>query len=423
MYTLAIDLGASFLKFGLFRSGNEAPLRSQRAIFPAFIDTSGKKREVLTSEILKLVDEGIEQLSSDITDPIDFLISTQMQGFVLVDPASGKSASHFISWQDLRNTSDWDEIQSCLGEDRLQAIGREIKPGHAVTTLFAMKKAGENLNGLMPVSLGDFVAWHLTGACPQMHTSNASSFGCWELSKSQWLTSFISDLGLEKVHWPDAADRLMPLEFGNKRRYLGTYGDFQASLLGAGLKDTESLSANIATGSQVSRLCLSLPSTFSCQIRPYFNGQYLKTVTHLPAGRALNVLLKPHLAMEHLSLDDVFAKVDSDPLLLSDLDVNLNLFPTSIGNAGAINNIREDNWSSQNLLRACLTRVAQNIALCRESVDQERQCQRILASGGMLTKSRFLQERLAEACRLPLELTAEHNDSLIGLQRLAKSFQ
>ena len=51
------------------------------------------------------------------------------------------------------------------------------------------------------------------------------------------------------------------------------------------------LSINISTGSQVSRRTDRLEPG-EVQTRAYFHGDLLQTITHLPAGRSLNVLVR-----------------------------------------------------------------------------------------------------------------------------------
>jgi sugar (pentulose or hexulose) kinase len=63
-------------------------------------------------------------------------------------------------------------------------------------------------------------------------------------------------------------------------------GDQQASLFGAGLT-SDKLVVNIGTGGQVAGLQGQFETDGNYQIRPYFNGEKIRTITHLPSGRAL----------------------------------------------------------------------------------------------------------------------------------------
>jgi FGGY family of carbohydrate kinases, N-terminal domain len=422
MYTLAIDLGASFIKFGLFRQLDGKLLLSSRSAFPGFNDCFGQRREVSTHAIIDIVKEGIQKITASIQERVDLLFSTQMQGFVLVDPLSHEPLTNFISWQDLRSCFYWNEIDQFLDEPLLSSIGRELKPGHAITTLYALKKAGDLPTRSIILSLGDYIALKITGRVPTLHSTNASSFGCWEIRNNQWAKSFINALGLGDVQFPEAASQLQAIEYDHRRRFLGCWGDFQVSLLGAGLESPNVCSINIATGSQVSRICSEVPEEFSCQIRPYFNQTFLKTVTHLPAGRAINFILKPFLAAEQIDLEQAFESVDKDRDCRTNLEVNLNVFPTSLGYGGAIGNIREDNLSSKNILLACIDTISSNCERGRELVDANHECTRILGSGGILTKCRRLQDSLSRGLNLPIEFADDPEDALTGLLKISRFY-
>jgi hypothetical protein len=64
-------------------------------------------------------------------------------------------------------------------------------------------------------------------------------------------------------------------------------GDQQAALSGVGLTADE-VSVNLATGCQVSIRTDQLEFRRGLQTRPFFDGDFLVTKTHLPAGRVLS---------------------------------------------------------------------------------------------------------------------------------------
>src|SRR5262249_48344847 len=113
-----------------------------------------------------------------------------------------------------------------------------------------------------------------------------------------WHREAFAALGLDRLAWPrieraHAALGMLRADYAaatNARIpcYAGI-GDHQCALLGVGLDERE-LSINVSTGSQVSRLARSaLAGEF--QVRQYFDGLLLETITHLPAGRSLDALL------------------------------------------------------------------------------------------------------------------------------------
>ena len=67
-------------------------------------------------------------------------------------------------------------------------------------------------------------------------------------------------------------------------------GDYQCSQAGALLEPGE-LSVNISTGSAVIQFAEGREFG-DFQTRPWFDGRHLKTITHIPGGRALNALVR-----------------------------------------------------------------------------------------------------------------------------------
>lgn len=415
MFTLAVDLGASFIKAGLFDKKSKQLLISRRDPFPPFLETLGLEREVPLQPILEIVDRQIKDLLGSVSQAVDLWISNQMQGFVLVDPVSKEASGNFISWQDQRSLSVWKEIEGIYTPAILKSIGNELRVGHAATTLFAMNKKKNVLTGLMPISLGDFLVMHLTGEMGEIHETNASGFGCLSLKNSNWDEQLIKNLQLKGVIFPKVVKRFSPKMVGSKLRVWGAIGDFQAALLGVGLREDKALSINVATGSQVARIVSDVPDKYDGQLRPYFGGKLLNCITHLPAGRAINFLVSHFECLDNKTVEDLFRNLDQNMSATTSLVVNLRFFSSGDALGGSITNIREDNFSSKNLLMAALNFMSENYFSCRGRIDPERQCTYVLGSGGILTKSKYFQRLLERKMGLPVTVPSEKEDALLGL--------
>ena len=98
---------------------------------------------------------------------------------------------------------------------------------------------------------------------------------------------------------------------------------------------SDELSLNISTGSQVSRRTAEFqPGPY--QSRRYFDGDFLNTITHLPAGRSLNALvdLLTELAQaQGITLANPWefiarraAEADAGEMSRGGLSVNLSFF-------------------------------------------------------------------------------------------------
>jgi hypothetical protein len=145
-------------------------------------------------------------------------------------------------------------------------------------------------DGVMPLSIADFVISHFARQPGRMHTTHA--VGLLHLEKNDWHYQAFERIGLGDLWWPELAHDLNPVaQWKRNHRCLtihGSFGDQQSALYGAGLESNE-LSINIATGSQVSiRTAEFHPGPY--QTRKYFGGDCLNTIIHSPAHGSLNAI-------------------------------------------------------------------------------------------------------------------------------------
>src|SRR6185295_18972949 len=117
----------------------------------------------------------------------------------------------------------------------------------------------------------------------------AAAFGALDLSTGRWHEEVIGKLGLESLRWPEVRASGAVVGKWRGAPCFTAVGDQQCALAGALLAERE-LSVNIGTGSQVAILSDSAMAG-PHQTRPYFGGRFLRTITHIPAGRALSALL------------------------------------------------------------------------------------------------------------------------------------
>jgi hypothetical protein len=195
-------------------------------------------------------------------------------------------------------------------------------------------------------------------------------------------------------------------------------GDQQCALLGAALAPGE-LSLNIATGSQVSLLRPAL--TFGdYQVRPFFDGGWLNTITHIPAGRALELLVA--LLCELAESQGVQAPdpwgaiaraVDATPE--TDLTIDLAFFASALGDRGAIGNIHERNLSAGHLFRAAFERMADTYATCARRLAPDGDWQQLVFSGGLAQNLTALRESIVRRFSARHRVCITPEDTLQGL--------
>ena len=201
-------------------------------------------------------------------------------------------------------------------------------------------------------------------------------------------------------------------------------GDFQASLLGALLQEDE-LSLNISTGSQVSMIAPQLEYG-NFQNRPFFDRR-LRTITHIPAGRSLSVLVKllTEIPTAHSDArDDAWTYIsqaversDSSPL-----QVDLAFFASSFGDRGAITNIKEEYLTVGHLFLAAFANMAANYQQAARRLSPDESWQNLVFSGGLAQKFPALRKTILSNFRCPYRVCAVEEDTLLGLLVLALAF-
>ena len=160
------------------------------------------------------------------------------------------------------------------------------------------------------------------------------------------------------------------------------------------------------------------------QTRPYFDGLFLNTVTHIPAGRSLGILLDLlfELAKAHqVTIEDPWSYVAQEVAKIddTDLDVDLAFFFSPVGQCGRIANIREGNLTIGNLFYAAFRNLAQSCHTCASRLSAERTWQTLVFSGGLARKMDLLRQMIVGRFRCRHRLCPSAEDTLIGLLALA----
>jgi len=297
----------------------------------------------------------------------------------------------------------FDEFRSRISAGDRARIGNEIGPGHAASVLFAMRA-----ERLMPVPLPNALIGSLT-AEPTL----AASFGVFDVQAGEWHRDLIAALGLDRVDWPRITRWSEAVAGFEGIPIYAPIGDQQAAVRGVSLAENE-LSINIGTGSQVSVLSDTF-RTGSFKVRPYFDGLYLETVTHLPAGRALNVLLR---MLGRHSWDGIDEAVDE--LVKTDVAVDLSFYPSAFGSRGRIENLTETNATIGHIFLAAFESMAANYATAARMLFPGEEWGSLVLSGGLAHKSARLRALIANALARDTRLSANTEETLLGLAALAR---
>jgi len=434
MRFLAIDLGSSFIKGALLDLTARSFAHVRRVPFPAPLPYLPPHRfEVDPRQVVAATRALIEELLAIVPDCAGLVMCSQMHSLVLMDDR-GEPLSNIITWRDQRalephpsgSGSVFEHLRQAIGpEDRL-ALGNELRPGLPLGALFWMAAQGELPNGVIPVALPDFVLAQLCHALPGCEPTIAAAQGAFDLRTGDWHWPLLARLGLTELGWPAIHDIRRPVgELRVAERALPCYpaiGDQQCALLGAALAPGE-LSLNISTGSQVGLLRDELTGG-DYQVRPFFDGRWLNTITHIPAGRALEALVRllSELAEgQGAPINDPWGYIAWAVAATEDTDLEIDLafFASALGDRGEIRNIHEGNLTIGHLFRAAFTRMATTYLACAQRLAPARDWRRLVFSGGLAQNLPILPELIVKCFGDPYRVCATPEDTLQGLLTLA----
>jgi len=434
MSFVALDIGTSFVKGAVLDPRERSIMHIRRVPFPAPVENLPPNHvEIAPRAITAAVDQLLAELAVHAHDCQGVLLCGQMGGGILTNH-TGEPLTNYLSWRDQRvldtepgGPSCFDEVREKLRGQLFAELGNELRPGSCTSLLYWLandRQGGKRLELTVPLSLPAFVACHLTGQIP---TEDATlAIGLLDINSGGWHHNAFQQLGLDRFDWPQVDARRRPVgEVQIAGRLVPCYpavGDHQCALLGVGLDENE-LSINVSTGSQVSRLTRQAEDG-AFQVRYYFDGLLLNTITHLPAGRSLDALVSLLTELPSAigaSCGDPWPYIVRAAEAAGDgsLAVDLSFFSGALGDEGSLTGVRLENLTVGHIFRAALRNMAQNYALCANRLDVTRAWQRIAFSGGLANRLQLLRTFVLDELPGPHRVCAEMEDTLTGLLALA----
>lgn len=433
MSFIGIDLGGTFIKGAILDVDLGQLQHIRRRPFPDFESIASFERVVSPRKVLDSFHELLDELLLLVPECEGVLLCGQMHSLVFCD-ALGNPHSEIITWQDQRTgqlfggsgRSSFDSLKEVLNGWNFRRLGNEFRAGLPLTQLFHLKQSGRLPEKLYPANLMDFVVSNLCKTPPVTDSTNAEAHGLFDVVDGCWDEQLIRHLELDVLIWQEVKDHgAVSGVFIHKGKEIPCYvpiGDQQAALLGSFLQPRE-LSLNIATGSQVGLLSNEC-ELGEFQTRPYFEGKFLKTITHISAGRSLNMLIRlfTEVSASQMDSDQVWDYIQSEVAKkqTTDLEVSVTYYGGPLGSAGYIANMHEANMTLGDVFSAAFNGMAQNYHDCACRLSPNRDWQGIVFSGGLVSKMPALQRLILDKFdNTSFRMNELKEDTLTGLLLLA----
>lgn len=430
MKFIGIDLGTTSIKGAVLNLEARTLHHITRRPFPSpLLQLPRGHYEVNPNAVLQAVQLLLNELLDHAPDAAGILLCSQMHSAVLLDDTL-QPITHVITWQDGRALTgpapSFDLLKAALTPDDLQRLGNDVWASRPLAVLHWLQQHGQLPAGATCCALPDFVFASLCHASPVTDLGHAAASAMCDVAHGEWDYSLLRRLALDSLKLP---------RIGRHDEVIGYYehagraipwhppvADQQCALLGANLHAGE-LSINVSTGSQVALLS-DAPFHGDFQTRPFFDGKWLLTLIHIPAGRSLNALMRllTELATEKgVQLQHSWENVErlARTVEATDLKIDLSFFAGTLGSEGSITHVREDNLSAGHLFRAAFSNMADNYMTCALRLSPERAWQRIVFSGGLALQSNVLREEILARFNSPHRLAEGGDDALVGLMAVA----
>ena len=374
--------------------------------------------------ILKKVREIMDELIDFTTDEIGGCsLSAQMHGILYVDD-QGMPLSPYYTWQNKRGLKEEDgqPLENFLSEK----LGYPVYSGYGIVTHYSLMREGQVPERAAKFcNIGDFVCMRLAGEkTPVTDLTLGASMGIADLATGG-LSAALKNLDLTD-------DSLIPAIVPSTHK-LGEYrgipviqplGDNQASFLGSVREKESSLLINYGTAGQISFYRKDYASYPHFETRPLGNEGFIHAAFSLCGGHSYKIMAGFFEAAAKLFAPggelNAMAVMDSFDLDFSEQPIDcLPLFLGERGGEGQtafFRNITDGNFTPENMVRALVQGMANELYRFHESLPEElhKSIRHLIGAGNGIRKNRHLIKAAQLRYNMPLSLLDLKEESCMG---------
>lgn len=434
MYLIGLDIGTTTISAVLIVRKTGELKKSVTLKNDSLIKSDKSFEKIQNPEkILGIVKTALSQLTDDYRDIEAIGVTGQMHGIVYCGDGKNHLSPLFI-WQDGRGNEKYKDTTYC--EYINEKTGYKTASGFGLATHFY-----NVVNELVPkdarklCTIHDYVVMHLCGLDkPLVHSSDAASFGIYDLENNCFDTKALSALGIDTGILPTVTAKTV---FAGKTavNFLPkgipvtvAIGDNQASFLGSVKNPEDSILVNMGTGSQVSVMTEKAVETPVGEIRPFLDDTYLFVGCSLCGGRAYQILesffkdCATLFGLERNDNESLFPQMDKLSEKAFSLSDRLRVHSVFCGTReepekrGAIVNLSPDNFTPAQLicgvLRGTVTELYNMYDKCRPFLNVQPKM--LVGSGNGIRKSVVWQKLFEEIFGMELTVSENKEEAAYG---------
>lgn len=282
MKSLGIEITPQAIRAALLDVESVSLVRERSYPFPSCLpELPDMHVEVSPAAVVQGVLGAINDICGDIESDVEIWISGRSGGLVLVDE-TGRAKSNFLSWQDRRtqqmavmNKSHLERLADQWSDPRFNQLRRELTASSMFAMLYTLADAGKLPDGVLPLSIHDFLISHLCRQPGKMHCT--LGIGLMDFQVNDWFYKALERAGLGDLWLPE-----ITLDLGyvgvvrsgsRKIHFRPPLGELQATCLGNHLTPKE-ISFHLSGSPRVSTIQYGNGALSQLSV-PYFEQQRL----------------------------------------------------------------------------------------------------------------------------------------------------
>lgn len=428
MKAIGIDIGTTTVCAVVIDADSGFVIKSVTIENDTFIKTSEPFEKIqdcgkIISKALKTVDG----LCREFPDIASIGVTGQMHGLIYLDE-DGNAVSGLYTWQDASANELCAEGKT-YAEALSELTGYNVASGFGCATYFYHSKNGKvPKNAKVICTVHDYLAIKLAGIkSPVMHTSDAASYGLFDIKNACFDRKAIEKAGLSFDMFPMVTGESAVLgKFNGKIPVSVAVGDNQASFLGS-VSDIENcLLINVGTGSQISFKTKADFSPSGLEIRPLAGNERIMVGSSLCGGRAFALLAEFFRKTAEMvtgeKCDNAYVGIDrfleadkevENPLKISTLFCGTRENPEE---TASVTSLGEENFTPEHFLYGVMHGMADELYEMYKkgvSVCDENPCQ-LIASGNGIRKNKALRRIISDTFGMKLKIPKHKEEAAYG---------
>lgn len=273
MKVVGIDIGTTSVCGVLIDATTGCVEKSVTKNSSAFIEGCADWEKIQSvNKIMTVTTDILESLIAASSEVGVIGVTGQMHGIVYTDK-DGDAVSPLYTWQDGRGNLPYKDVTYAKYLNSFSGYGN-------VTDFYNTENGIKPESAVSYSTIHDYFVMQLCGLKkPIIHTSDAASFGCYDLENNRFNYACTAEI---------TGDYRIAGEY-NGIPVSVAIGDNQASVFST-LANEEDILVNIGTGSQISVISDKIADNMQVETRPYFENKYLIVGAALCGGRAYSML-------------------------------------------------------------------------------------------------------------------------------------